>query len=116
MVVTPPHAAAMVPVSNVSEAAVPPNGSSMWVCASMPPGITYLPVASIVRSAVTPRPAAWPGARIADDRLAVDQDVAARAAGGRDDRPVGDECACHVFLLVNIAGRRVWHVARVSGR
>ena len=46
MLVVPPQAAARVPVSKVSEAAVPPNGSSMWVCASMPPGITYLPVAS----------------------------------------------------------------------
>ena len=35
------------------DAYVPPNGSSMWVCTSMPPGMTYLPVASIVRSAVT---------------------------------------------------------------
>ena len=32
--------AARVPVSNVSEALVPPNGSSMWVCGSMPPGMT----------------------------------------------------------------------------
>jgi len=31
MVVTPPHAAARVPVSKVSEASVPPNGSSKWV-------------------------------------------------------------------------------------
>src|SRR6187200_3075420 len=46
MLVVPPHAAARVPVSNVSIAAVPPNGSSICVCASMPPGITYLPVAS----------------------------------------------------------------------
>jgi hypothetical protein len=48
--VVPPCAAARVPVSKVSIAAVPPNGSSIWVCASMPPGITYLPVASITRS------------------------------------------------------------------
>src|SRR5688572_30833409 len=46
MLVVPPHAAARVPVSNVSIAAVPPKGSSMWVWASMPPGITYLPDAS----------------------------------------------------------------------
>ncbi len=62
MVVTPPQAAAMVPVSKVSEANVPPKGSSMWVWTSMPPGITYLPVASIVVSAVTPWAAATPGA------------------------------------------------------
>ena len=65
MVVTPPHAAAVVPVSNVSDADVPPNGSSMCVCTSTPPGTTYLPVASMVRSAVTPRASAWPGASTA---------------------------------------------------
>ena len=59
IVVVPPQAAARVPVSNVSEAQVPPNGSSMWVCASMPPGMTYLPVASITRSTV-PRGRAEP--------------------------------------------------------
>src|SRR5688572_11895192 len=48
IVVVPPNAAALVPVSNVSEANVPPNGSCMWVCTSMPPGMTSLPVASIV--------------------------------------------------------------------
>src|SRR5215217_9021382 len=58
--VVPPHAAARVPVSKVSEAAVPPNGSSMWVCTSMPPGMTYFPPASMVASALTP--AAVPGA------------------------------------------------------
>ena len=48
MVVVPPQAAAIVPVEKVSDAKVPPNGISMWVCASIPPGITYMPVASIV--------------------------------------------------------------------
>jgi hypothetical protein len=52
IVVVPPQAAARVPVSKVSLAKVPPNGSSMWVCASTPPGITYLPVASMTSSAV----------------------------------------------------------------
>ena len=52
--VVPPKAAARVPVSNVSLAKVPPNGSSMWVWTSMAPGITYFPAASIVSSAVTP--------------------------------------------------------------
>jgi len=52
IVVVPPHAAARVPVSNVSAANVPPNGISMCVCASTPPGTTYLPDASIVVSAV----------------------------------------------------------------
>ena len=53
IVVVPPNAAARVPVSKVSFANVPPNGSSMCVCGSIPPGITHLPVASMVRSAVT---------------------------------------------------------------
>ncbi len=48
MVVVPPQAAAVVPVAKVSAENVPPNGISMCVCASMPPGITYRPVASIV--------------------------------------------------------------------
>ena len=50
IVVVPPLAAAVVPVSKVSEAEVPPNGISMWVCASTPPGTTYFPVASITVS------------------------------------------------------------------
>lgn len=50
IVVVPPWAAARVPVSNVSEASVPPKGISMWVWASMPPGTTYLPVASMTWS------------------------------------------------------------------
>jgi hypothetical protein len=40
IVVVPPHAAARVPVSNVSDAVVPPKGISMWVCPSTPPGTT----------------------------------------------------------------------------
>src|SRR5215467_14390393 len=55
--VVPPQAAARVPVSKSSAEKVPPNGMSRWVCTSMPPGMTYLPVASIDRSA---RPANEP--------------------------------------------------------
>src|SRR5262244_1846273 len=55
--VVPPQAAARVPVSKSSAENVPPNGISRWVCTSMPPGMTYLPVASIDRSA---RPANEP--------------------------------------------------------
>ena len=58
MLVVPPQAAAIVPVSNVSMAAVPPNGNSMCVCASMPPGITYLPEASMTMSTDAER--SWP--------------------------------------------------------
>src|SRR5690349_11006954 len=50
--VVPPCAAATVPVSKSSLAVVPPNGSSMWVWQSMPPGMTYLPLASSVCSGV----------------------------------------------------------------
>ncbi len=50
MEVVPPQAAARVPVSKVSLANVPPNGISMWVCASIPPGMTSLPAASITVS------------------------------------------------------------------
>ena len=49
--VVPPKAAAIVPDSKSSADVVPPNGMSRWVCTSMPPGSTSLPVASITRSA-----------------------------------------------------------------
>src|SRR5882724_1105937 len=51
IVVVPPKAAAIVPVSKVSAANVPPNGISMCVCTSIPPGSTYFPVASMTSSA-----------------------------------------------------------------
>ena len=38
--VVPPAAAAQVPVSKVSAASVPMKGICMWVCGSMPPGMT----------------------------------------------------------------------------
>ena len=50
IVVVPPNAAASVPVSKSSADVVPPNGMSMCVWTSMPPGSTYLPVASITLS------------------------------------------------------------------
>ena len=68
IVVVPPQAAAVVPLSKVSEALVPPNGSSMWVWQSTPPGMTYLPVASTTVSAVLARSlprAVLPGATTA---------------------------------------------------
>ena len=51
IVVVPPNAAAMVPDSKSSAEVVPPNGMSMWVWTSMPPGRTYLPLASMTLSA-----------------------------------------------------------------
>src|SRR4051812_47675943 len=50
MVVVPPKAAARVPVSKSSDDVVPPNGMSRCVWQSMPPGITYIPDASITVS------------------------------------------------------------------
>ena len=51
-VVVPPNAAAVVPEVKSSHVVVPPKNISMCVCGSIAPGITILPVASIVRSAV----------------------------------------------------------------
>src|SRR5208283_2095444 len=65
IVVVPPHAAARVPVSKSSEENVPPNGISRWVCTSMPPGMTYRPDASSVRSTVPVSAAVWAGSRSA---------------------------------------------------
>ena len=70
-----------VPVSNVSDATVPPNGSSMCVCTSTPPGMTYLPVASITRGGGDPERVGLPGREHGGDRLAVDEHVGRRAPG-----------------------------------
>ncbi len=99
MVVVPPHAAARVPVSNVSMASVPPNGSSKWVWASIPPGITYLPVASMTVStdAATSVPrSSEPGCSTATMVSPSMSDVGGAAAGRRDDGAVLDECGGHV--------------------
>ncbi len=47
IMVVPPASAAAVPVWKSSLATVPMKGSCMWVCGSMPPGITRQPLASI---------------------------------------------------------------------
>ena len=81
IVVVPPQAAARGAGLEVSEANVPPKGSSMWVWASMPPGITYLPVASMTRSAVASAARADAGGRRQrGDALAVDEHVGRRRA------------------------------------
>ncbi len=49
--VVPPKAAEIVPEVKSSQETVPPNGISMWVCGSIAPGMTYLPLASITLSA-----------------------------------------------------------------
>ena len=53
--VVPPNAAAVCPDSTSSIVTVPPNGMSRCVCGSTHPGSTYLPRASITRSASTSR-------------------------------------------------------------
>ena len=50
IVVVPPWAAAIVPVSKSSTERVPPKGMSRCVCTSMPPGITSILRASITRA------------------------------------------------------------------
>src|SRR6201996_6802589 len=61
MVVVPPQAAARVPVSKSSTENVPPNGISMWVCTSMPPGMTYRRGAAWTRSGEPARESVWAG-------------------------------------------------------
>ena len=76
----------------------------MWVWTSMAPGMTYLPVASMVSSArdAGRREVGADGR----DRLAVDQDVGGLRALRRDDGAVGDERA-HRSLLdaADLGGR-----------
>ena len=51
--VVPPNAAEVCPDSTSSIVTVPPNGMSRCVCGSTQPGSTYLPLASMTRSAAT---------------------------------------------------------------
>jgi hypothetical protein len=80
---------------------VPPNGSSMWVWTSTPPGITYLPAASMTRLMSAPSSACREvaGSAERDDHLAVDQHVLRGGAGRRDDRAVLDQCDCPWDIL-----------------
>ena len=99
MVVVPPQAAARVPVSKVSEANVPPNGISMCVCTSIPPGSTYLPVASMTWSAASANGASARRARLAGqvpgqqrrDPLAGYQHVGRLRALGRHHGAAADQ-------------------------
>ncbi len=47
MLVVPPARPAAVPVKKSSAVTVPMKGSCMWVCGSIPPGMTYWPLASM---------------------------------------------------------------------
>ncbi len=111
MLVVPPHAAARVPVSNVSIAAVPPKGSSMWVCASIPPGMTYLPVASMTRStdAATSVPSsAEPGCSTA---TIVSPSISTSAC----ERPVAETTVPPVMSVVAMISIRSFVATRSPG-
>jgi len=57
-VVTPPIAAARLPVRKSSALTVPQNGSWKWLCTSMAPGITILPLASMISAPSRSSPSA----------------------------------------------------------
>ena len=83
----PPNAADVVPEVKSSQVTVPPNGISMCVWGSIAPGITYLPEASITRSAETSSDSDL------GDRLPLDQDVAHVVVRRGDDVTVFDQHA-----------------------
>ena len=100
---------------------MPPNGSSMCVWASMPPGITYLPVASMTVSTSPPgrrRARSDPGRQQRDDRLAVDQHVGGAAAGRAETTvpPVISVVACVGLLAGRRYGARSRRRRRGDGR
>ena len=81
------------PVKKSSEETVPPNGMSRWVCTSMPPGMTYLPLASMV---VSPHEA-LPDT---DNLLVFDQHVGLVGVACRDDRAASDQASASPVLLL----------------
>ena len=92
IVVVPPKAAARVPVSKVSRRARCRRTAAPCGCARRsPPGMTYLPVASIDLVGLHARCAA--GREQRGDRLAVDQHVGRVRAGRADDRAALDQQA-----------------------
>ena len=61
IIVVPPASAAAGPEKKSSVVTVPMKGSSMWVCGSIPPGITSAPPASTISAsdgASSPSPTA----------------------------------------------------------
>ena len=98
ILVVPPAKPAAVPVKKSSAATVPMKGSCMWVCGSMPPGITYCPPASIVCA-----PAGASRSSPTCDDLAVDaQHVGAELAVGVDDGAAADQQAGHGADLLHV--------------
>ena len=116
MVVVPPQAAARVPVSKVSEAKVPPNGSSMWVCASTPPGMTYLPVASMVRSAVQRLGGGACRGGERGDPAVLDEDVGVDLVGGGDDEAAADQGTGVLMCVLSPRAARCLPCARPARR
>ncbi len=107
MLVVPPHAAARVPVSKVSEASVPPNGICMWVCASMPPGDHVL--ARRVDHGVdvaldVEAEQGRAGREHRGDGLSVDQHIGGGDAGRVDDGAVLDQRLHGALLRLFVLG------------
>src|SRR5947209_17662645 len=88
--VVPPNAAETVPEVKSSQVTVPPKGISMCVRGSIAPGITYLPAASITRSAEPFSEVPTRG-----DRLPLDQHVRHVVIHGGNDAPAFDQPAHH---------------------
>ena len=111
IVVVPPCAAAIVPDLEVVGRVVPPNGMSRCVCTSMPPGMTYLPAASIVVSAAVPA-GNVPTAAICSP--SIEHVRAVRIRSGHD-RAVPDDGSHRRSLVARISefGRRAGLTGRV---
>ena len=87
IIVVPPAKPAAVPVKKSSLATVPMKGSSMCVCGSMPPGMTYWPPASTTRAPA----GASRSAPIALDHAVGAIDIGAEALVGRNDGAASDQ-------------------------
>ena len=94
IMVVPPAAAASVPVAQSSAVTVPPNGMSMWVWASIKPGMTSLPDGVYGLGAVRAEVRAD-----GDYLLVLDEHVGPVTAFGRDDGPAGEKKPAHSVLL-----------------
>jgi hypothetical protein len=101
IVVTPPHAAAIVPVSNVSDA----NGAAER---QLHVGVGVDAARDDVLAGGVDDPVGGDAERLGlagredrDDRLAVDQDVTGLASGRRHDGPVGEQRGAHGFPFLS---------------
>ena len=98
-VVVPPNAAAVVALSKVSALTMPAADScSMWAWASMPPGNTSLPLASI---SVAPAARLRPMAAMAPSWMPISASNSSTAVPTRPARMTQSNAACgiwHLFL------------------